>query len=147
MKPGSAIAGLRLGAWRLGFPALPASLPAQPVKLTPDRHAQPNVPKGKLIAMPKWTSKVFAGSERDWWIYVPAQYTADKPAAVMVFQDGKNDLDNDHGNWPIANERMASALNYQGYDHKFVYTEGGHNSNEACPLLPDALRWLWRDWN
>ncbi len=245
--------------------------------------------------MPTWKSKVFAGTERDWWIYVPAQYRTDKPAAVMVFQDGhdyartngnwrvpivfdnlihkgempvtigvfinpghngkykpqspwrvsnrsfeydtlsdqyarflleeilpevgksynltddpnlsaicgassggicsftvawerpdafrkvlstigsftnirgghaypnfirktarkpirvwlqdgRNDLDNLHGNWPIANERMAAALKYQGYDHRFVQTDGGHNSNEAGPLLPEALRWLWRDW-
>jgi enterochelin esterase family protein len=31
---------------------------------------------------------VYAGTERDWWIYVPAQYRPGRPAAVMVFQDG-----------------------------------------------------------
>jgi len=293
-KLGPAIAGLGFGAWCLGFLA-PAPVSAQPVKLTPDHHPQENVPQGTLTKMPKWKSKIFAGTERDWWIYVPAQYKADKPAAVMVFQDGhdyarttgnwrvptvfdnlihkgempvtigvfinpghngsykpknpwrvsnrsfeydtlsdqyarflleeilpevgkkynltgdpnlraicgassggicswtvawerpdafrkvlstigsftnirgghaypnfirktqrkpirvwlqdgRNDLDNVHGSWPIANERMAAALKYQGYDHKFVYTDGAHNSNEAGPLLPEALRWLWRDW-
>src|SRR5262249_55013639 len=38
--------------------------------------------------MPKWKSKVFEGTSRDWWIYVPAQYSDEKPACVMVFQDG-----------------------------------------------------------
>ncbi|MBM3774358.1 MAG: esterase family protein [Acidobacteria bacterium] len=38
--------------------------------------------------MPAWESKVFSGTTRDWWIYVPAQYRPENPAAVMVFQDG-----------------------------------------------------------
>ena len=38
--------------------------------------------------MAPWESKIFAGTRRDWWVYVPAQYTAENPAAVMVFQDG-----------------------------------------------------------
>jgi enterochelin esterase-like enzyme len=38
--------------------------------------------------MPRWESRIFAGTTRDWWIYVPAQYRAENPAAVMVFQDG-----------------------------------------------------------
>jgi enterochelin esterase family protein len=56
----------------------------------PEAKEKPGVPKGKVLQMPKHTSKVFPGATRDWWIYVPAQYTAEKPAAVMVFQDGQN---------------------------------------------------------
>ena len=55
-----------------------------------DAVEQPGVPKGKLTQMPKWTSKIFEGTTRDWWVYVPAQYSADKPACVMIFQDGQN---------------------------------------------------------
>ena len=54
-----------------------------------DAVEQPGVPKGKLTQMPKWTSKVFEGTTRDWWVYVPAQYSSDKPACVMIFQDGQ----------------------------------------------------------
>ena len=46
------------------------------------------MPKGTLKQMPPWESKIFAGTKRDWWVYVPAQYRAETPAAVMVFQDG-----------------------------------------------------------
>ena len=46
------------------------------------------VPEGKLIPQEPWKSKIFDGTTRDWWIYVPAQYDPAKPAAVMVFQDG-----------------------------------------------------------
>lgn len=55
----------------------------------PDSKEQPGVPKGKLIQMPKWTSKIFEGTTRDWWVYVPAQYRAEQPAVVMVWQDGQ----------------------------------------------------------
>jgi enterochelin esterase-like enzyme len=54
----------------------------------PDSLPRPGVPKGKVIPQKKWQSRIFAGTERDWWIYVPAQYKASRPAAVMVFQDG-----------------------------------------------------------
>jgi enterochelin esterase family protein len=56
----------------------------------PDSLVQPGVPRGKVTQQKKWRSQVFAGTERDWWIYVPAQYRPSKPAAVMVFQDGGN---------------------------------------------------------
>ena len=54
----------------------------------PDSREKPGVPKGTLKQMSSWESKIFAGTKRDWWVYVPAQYRAENPAAVMVFQDG-----------------------------------------------------------
>ena len=56
-------------------------------KLGPDSLEQPGVPKGKVTEH-EWTSKIFPGTVRKYWIYVPAQYDAKKPACVMVFQDG-----------------------------------------------------------
>ncbi len=256
-----------------------------------DSIEQPGVPKGKVTQMPKWTSKVFAGTTRDWWVYVPAQYTADKPACVMIFQDGQNpknympvildnlihkgdipvivgvfispginadgrpnraveydtlsdqyarflleeilpevekttklkhdaesraitgissggiaaftaawerpnefhkvlswvgsftniihgatfregghnypalirkapkrnirvflqdgenDLDNANGNWPLANKTMAKALAFAGYDYQFVMGNGFHNDKHGRAILPDSLRWLWRDYS
>jgi enterochelin esterase family protein len=53
----------------------------------PDSLEQPGVPKGKE-SRHTWRSKVFAGTVRDYWVYVPAQYDGKKPACVMVFQDG-----------------------------------------------------------
>jgi enterochelin esterase family protein len=54
----------------------------------PDTRVRPDVPKGTLTQMPPWRSQIFPGTTRDWWVYVPAQYRAEEPAAVMVFQDG-----------------------------------------------------------
>ena len=57
-------------------------------QLGPLSQENPAVPKGKVSQMPVHESKIFPGTRRDWWIYVPAQYTPEKPANLMVFQDG-----------------------------------------------------------
>lgn len=59
----------------------------------PDSREQPGVPKGSVKQMPPWESRIFAGTTRDWWVYVPSQYNAASPAAVMVFQDGAGSKD------------------------------------------------------
>jgi enterochelin esterase family protein len=68
-----------------------------------------------------------------------------KPIRVFL-QDGRNDLDNEHGNWPLANQQMDKALTYKGYDHKFVFGEGTHNGKHGASIFPDTMRWLWRDY-
>jgi enterochelin esterase-like enzyme/sugar lactone lactonase YvrE len=73
---------------------------AQGFKATPDHERQPGVPRGTVTAMPAWTSKLFAGTTREWWVYVPAQYKPDGSAALMVFQDG-HDYVNEKGNWRV----------------------------------------------
>ena len=57
-------------------------------EIHPDSREQPGVPKGTVKQMPPFESQIFSGTTRDWWVYVPAQYNASSPAAVMVFQDG-----------------------------------------------------------
>ena len=54
----------------------------------PDSQPQPGVPKGRVEGPFVWKSEVFANTFRQYWVYVPAQYDAAKPAALMVFQDG-----------------------------------------------------------
>jgi S-formylglutathione hydrolase FrmB len=55
----------------------------------PDSLPQPGVPKGRLEGPFEWNSKIIAGTVRRYWIFVPAQYTAAKPACLLVFQDGQ----------------------------------------------------------
>jgi len=69
--------------------------------------------------------------------------TERKPIRIFL-QDGSNDLDNLHGNWPLSNQQMAAALKFAGYDHKFVFGHEGHNARHGGAILPDSLRWLWR---
>ena len=256
----------------------------------PDGREQTGVPKGTVKQMPPWESRIFSGTKRDWWIYVPSQYKPDTPAAVMVFQDGAgakdfvpvvfdnliakrdmpvtvgifiqpgafadgksnrsfeydtlsdqyarflleeilpeteksvklrhdaasraiagassggicaftvawerpdefskvlswigsftnlaygkttregghnypalirrtprkpirvflqdgaNDLDNAAGNWPLANQAMARSLAFARYDYRFEFGQGFHSNRHGRALLPDSLRWLWRDY-
>ena len=259
----------------------------------PELAEMPGVPKGKLLPQTLWESKIYPGTTRPWWIYVPAQYKEDQPACVMVFQDGggytsfvptvfdnliakgempvtaaifinpgsgrgeegrgqrsveydtlsdryarflleeilpeaektvklrhdpesraiagissggicawtvawerpnefrkvlswvgsftniasgktrhdgghnyealirkttpkkpirvflqdgANDLDNNNGNWPLANQQMAKALKFAGYDYQFVFGQGFHSPRHGRAILPDSLRWLWRDY-
>lgn len=70
--------------------------------------------------------------------------TQNKPLRIFL-QDGSNDLDNRHGNWPLGNKQMAGALAFRNYDFKFVYGDGAHNGNHGGAILPESLRWLWRD--
>lgn len=67
-----------------------------------------------------------------------------KPIRVFL-QDGSGDLDNEHGSWPLANLQMAASLKHRSYDYKFVYGDGAHNGKHGGAILPDSLRWLWRD--
>jgi len=252
----------------------------------PELAEQPGVPKGKLTKQKPWESKIYPGTRRDWWVYVPAQYKDEQPACVMVFQDGggytgfvptvfdnliakgdmpvtvavfinpgagrqrsveydtlsdlyarflleeilpevektvklrhdpesraiagissggicawtvawerpdefrkvlswvgsftniasgktrregghnyealirktsrkpirvflqdgANDLDNNNGNWPLANQQMAKALQFAGYDYQFVFGKGFHSNRHGRAILPESLRWLWRDY-
>jgi enterochelin esterase family protein len=71
--------------------------------------------------------------------------TEKKPIRVFL-QDGSGDLDNMFGNWPLANQEMAAALKYSKYDYQFVFGDGGHNGKHGGALLPDSLRWIWKDY-
>ncbi|QDV64841.1 alpha/beta hydrolase [Crateriforma conspicua] len=71
--------------------------------------------------------------------------TEKKPLRVFM-QDGSGDLDNMHGNWPLANQELSASLKFKGYDHKFVYGTGGHNGEHGTAIFPDTLRWVWRGW-
>src|SRR5688572_23404589 len=58
-------------------------------QLGPDSMRQEGVPQGKVTEHEWNSSKVYPGTERKYWIYVPSQYDGSKPACVMVFQDGQ----------------------------------------------------------
>ncbi|MEZ6065132.1 MAG: alpha/beta hydrolase-fold protein [Planctomycetaceae bacterium] len=76
----------------------------------------------------------------------PALIRKTEPKPIRIFlQDGSGDLDNAHGNWPLANQQMAAALKFAKYDYEFVYGSGAHNGIHGGAILPDSLRWLWRE--
>lgn len=52
-----------------------------------DSRPHKDVPKGKITKY-VWKSNIFANTTRNYYLYVPAQYNPEKPAALMIFQDG-----------------------------------------------------------
>jgi enterochelin esterase-like enzyme len=55
----------------------------------PYSYETPGVPKGTLSEQMVHESRLYPGMKSNWWIYVPAQYDASKPAAVMLWHDGE----------------------------------------------------------
>jgi sugar lactone lactonase YvrE/enterochelin esterase-like enzyme len=68
--------------------ALPARAQDAAPATPPPAATAPAVPKGEVLRFTFENSKVFPGTFRDYWVYVPAQYSPDKPACVYVNQDG-----------------------------------------------------------
>ena len=78
-----------------------------------------------------------------------------KPIRIFL-QDGSADLDNEHGNWFLANQQMLAAFAYANanadkqktagprYDVNHVWGDGAHSDAHGGAILPDVLRWLWR---
>ena len=71
-------------------------LAADDYKLGPDSMRREGVPQGSIIHGTWKSDKVFPGTEREYWIYVPAQYDGKSEACVMVFNDGRTYV-NDKG--------------------------------------------------
>lgn len=63
-------------------------------------------------------------------------------------QDGAEDLENANaGSWPMANLHMANSLKLKGYDYHFSFGVGTHSQAQGAAELPEALTWLWRDYD
>ena len=77
----------------------------------------------------------------------PALVRKFEPKPIRVFlQDGSNDLNLYGGSWWVANQQMLSALEFSGYDVQAAWGDGGHDGKHSTAIMPDALRWLWRDY-
>jgi enterochelin esterase family protein len=69
--------------------------------------------------------------------------TPRKPVRVFL-QSGTGDGVYFTGDWPLANQTMAKALEWAGYDHRFEFGVGGHSLRHGGALFAESLRWLWR---
>lgn len=61
--------------------------------------------------------------------------------------DGSEDLENEHGSWPLQNIQMANSLKMAGYDYHFSFQGGSHSGAHGNAEAPQALTWLWRDYD
>ncbi|MFT6180921.1 MAG: enterochelin esterase family protein [Akkermansiaceae bacterium] len=71
----------------LCFGVLVGSVFGETYELGEESKRQEGVLVGK-VTRHDWKSEVFEGTLRQYYVYVPAQYDAAKPANVLVFQDG-----------------------------------------------------------
>lgn len=63
-------------------------------------------------------------------------------------QDGAEDLELEkYGSWALANIRLANALKLKGYDFRFSFGRGTHNSGHGAAEFPEEMVWLWRDYD
>ena len=83
---------------------------------------------------------------------------APKPIRIFL-QDGSADLDNQFGNWFLANQQMLSAFNFANatadrstneavkngprWDVKHEWGDGAHSDAHGGWLLPGILRWMF----
>ena len=70
--------------------------------------------------------------------------TEPKPLRVFL-QDGSDDLNIYCGDWWMANQAMERALTFSGYEVNHEWGEGPHSHQHGGAIMPQALRWLWKD--
>ena len=79
-----------------------------------------------------------------------------KPIRIFL-QDGLNDNRGIRGtgaeakynperDWHAQNLKMVAALTEKGYDVNFAWGIGTHSNKQGGAMLPEMLRWLWRDY-
>ena len=89
MKPTQAIKSLLLSLFvAVAAFAQPQAQAQESYPPHPDSVEQPGVPKGEVLKFTFDKSKIFPGTWREYWVYIPKQYSPDKPACVYVNQDG-----------------------------------------------------------
>jgi enterochelin esterase family protein len=86
-------------------------------------------------------------------VYSERVLASDKKPIRAFFQDGRNDnrgarfsgAYDPQRDWFLQNVRLVEALTKQGYDVNYVWGIGLHGQKQGGAILPDMMRWLWRD--
>ena len=137
---------------------LPVALKGLNVSTDPKHRAISGISSGGICAFtaawekPDQFGKVLShigsfANIRGGWAYPGlVRKTKAQPKPLKVYlQEGKDDLNNLFGDWPLGNQDLAAALRFAGYEHQFEMTAGGHSGNWGGDRLSFALRWLWSD--
>lgn len=61
----------------------------------------------------------------------------------VFLTSGAGDANIIFGSWPLANQQMAAALEYAGYDFYFEFGQGCHSLRHGGSLFAETLRWMW----
>ncbi|MGO9113565.1 MAG: alpha/beta hydrolase [Thermoguttaceae bacterium] len=80
---------------------------------------------------------------------------ADRKPIRIFLQDGVNDNRgqrrggggyNAKNDWHAQNIKMVAALTEKGYDVNYTWGIGTHSNKQGGAIMPEMLRWLWRDY-
>ncbi len=71
----------------------------------------------------------------------------DKRNIRIWLEDGTYDLENAYGSWPLQNIQLANSLKMKEYDFKFSFGNHQHSTTYGDAELPEAMTWLWRDYD
>jgi enterochelin esterase family protein len=86
-------------------------------------------------------------------VYPEKVLASDKKPIRVFFQDGRNDHRgigqdgkyDEKRDWFYQNVRLADAMTKKGYDINYAWGIGLHGQKQGGAILPDMMRWLWRD--
>ena len=75
-----------------------------------------------------------------------------KPIRIFM-QDGRNDnralrpdgTYDQSRDWFFQNVRLKDALTEKGYEVNYTWGIGKHGQKQGGAILPEMMRWLWRD--
>ncbi len=108
----------------------------------------PNEFSRVLSRIGSFTSIQWKPGELDGGNVYPFKIRKEAKRNIRVWlQDGSEDLENTHGSWPYQNLQMANSLKMREYDFKLSFGIGTHNAGHGNAEAPEALTWLWRDYD
>lgn len=109
----------------------------------PDKFARVHSAVGSFTSI-QWRSK----ENVDGGNVYPFMVRKDPKRNIRVWMsDGADDLENNHGSWPMQNIQMANSLKLREYDFHFRFGTAAHGGAQAALDLPESLTWLWRDYD
>ena len=111
--------------------------------LMPDKFARVHSAVGSFTSI-QWRSK----ENVDGGNVYPFMVRKEPKRNIRVWMsDGADDLENNHGSWPMQNIQMANSLKLREYDFHFRFGTAAHGGAQASLDLPESLAWLWRDYD
>jgi enterochelin esterase family protein len=144
---------------------LPALYKDYKISRDPDRHGFAGWSSGAIAAFtvawerPDQFHKVLTGigtfvDLKGGHVY-PEKVLASEKKPIRIFMiDGRNDNRGTTANsteydpnrdWFLQNVRLMQALTKKGYDVNYSWGMGVHSHNMGGAMLPEMMRWLWRD--
>lgn len=101
-----------------------------------------------LARIPSFTAIQWKPGVQDGGNIYPFRVRKEPKRNIRVWiQDGSEDLEQPSGSWPLQNIQMANSLKLRDYDFRFSYGTGTHNHAHNNSEMPEAMAWLWRDYD